>query len=227
MTGPRCSIWDLHKEIHNLTTTDILRPRNYDKGPQWLQRRIRELPRSCDISTIAYRLCGLEYRALWCDMAKEHEKVVSTLIDASKSTGRGYDCLFNKAIKEMATFLALFATRAAPFSTIETTPFSGIDNHGQFELLMGNFGTVIDTLSIFYDRFDCELRSETLKLERDEKRMATFFCFEKNERPPPLDVSERWKVYEKIYGPLSSICYETDYQAYAYGKNPPSSSTFN
>ncbi|KAH8152898.1 uncharacterized protein LAJ45_03124 [Morchella importuna] len=159
---------------------------------------------------MAYKLCGLEYRALWRDMAKEHQKVVSTLIDASKSTGRGYDCLFNKAMEQMATFLELFATRAAPFSTIEATPFSGIDNHVQFELLMGNFGAVIDTVSIFYDQFDCEPRSEALKLERDEKRMATFFCFEKNERQPPLGVSEACgKVLEE------AISWMTDYEAYA------------
>jgi hypothetical protein len=149
-------------------------------------------------------------------MAKEHQRVVSTLIDASKSTGRGYDCLFNKAMNEMVTFLEIFATRAAPFSGAATreAPFSGaIDN--QFELLMDNFGTVIDTLSIFYDRFDCEGRSETLKLERDEKRMA-LFCFEKNERRPPMDLwdPESWRVLEEVYGPayIESIFWMVHYR---------------
>ncbi|KAI5846535.1 hypothetical protein DFP73DRAFT_526027 [Morchella snyderi] len=214
--GINISIWDLHKEIDNLTKNDSLRPRNYDKGPQWLQERIRELPRSCDVSTMAYRLDRLEYRALWRDMAKEHQRVVSTLIDASRSTDRGYDCLFSKALKEMVAFLELFATRAAPFSRSASRDASGsdsgsdsaVDNDNQFEMLMDNFGIVIDTLSIFYDRFDCEGRSEGLKLERDEKRMA-LFCFDKNEPRPPRSRSEVLRIlYSFLLDQL------TDYNEY-------------
>lgn len=122
-------------------------------------------------------------------MANHHLEVIKILWSAADDP-RKFHCLFNRAMKKMKDFLEDFATKAAPLSSPPLDP--------QFIILMENFGTVIDTISIFYDCFDCEKRSETLKDERNAGRMH-FFRFERNDPRPPLDTLASWRLYEAQY----------------------------
>lgn len=184
------SIWDLHKECKNLTYRDTLRPLNHQKDSWWLAQRLRELSISdCTVQILAFRLVRHQYRTIWREMAKEHSGVVSALWAAAADSQK-YNCLFNQALKKMTIFLEHFATKAAPYS--------GSSADHEFKILMDNFGAVIDTISIFYERFDCDSRAETLRAERDAGRMH-FFGFEKNDRGRPLDLETSLRLYAARY----------------------------
>lgn len=122
-------------------------------------------------------------------MAKYHSEVVSALWAATADFQK-YNCLFNQALRKMTTFLEHFATRAAPYS--------GSSEDHEFKILMDNFGAVIDTISIFYERFDCEGRAEILRAERDGGRMH-LFGFEKNDPGRPLGFKASSIIYTAQY----------------------------
>lgn len=186
-----CSIWDLSKELQNIARGDILRPQNPEKGSRWLEQQLNQLPQElkCQAQVRAYRLTHLQYRAVWLEMANHHLEVIEILWSATDDP-RKFHCLFNHAMKKMQDFLETFATKVAPLSSQLLDP--------QFKILMENFGTVVDTISIFYDCFDCENRSETLRNERNAGRMH-FFRFEKNDPRPPLDARAGKKLYDAQY----------------------------
>lgn len=184
-----CSIWDLHKELKNLADQDTLRPRNREKGPLWLLQRMDQLLDDGEIFARPFRLTRPQYRAIWLEMAKEHWGVISTLRAAAVATDK-HLCLFNHAMGKMAVFLENFATKAAPFS--------GSPEDQEFKILMDNFGTVFDTVSIFYDCYDCEPRLDVLKYERDAGRM-NFFRFDKNDPKPPLELEEIQALFRAHY----------------------------
>lgn len=184
------SVWDLHKEFKNLSYQDTLRPLNRQKDSRWLAKRLRELSISRrTVEVLAFRLIRHQYRAIWKEMAKEHSEIVSAL-RAAATDFKKYNCLFDQALGKMTTFLEHFATRAAPYS--------GSSEDHEFKILMDNFGTVIDTISIFYERFDCDGRAETLRAERDAGRMH-FFGFERNDPGRPLDPEASLRLYAARY----------------------------
>lgn len=186
-----CSIWDLSKELQNIASGDILRPQNPLKGSRWLLQRLNQLPQEleCQARVRAYRLTRLQDRAVWREMANHHLEVIEILWSATNDP-RKFHCLFNFAMRKMKDFLEDFATKAAPLASQPHDP--------QFKILMENFGTVIETISIFYDCFDCEKRSETLKAERNAGRMH-FFRFDKNDPKPPLDTLTSQRLYDARY----------------------------
>lgn len=184
------SVWDLHKELTNLAYQDTLRPLNCQKDSWWLAQRLRELSISvCEVQILAFRLTRHQYRAIWREMAKEHSEIVSALW-AATTDFKKYNCLFNQALRKMTTFLEHFATRAAPYS--------GSSEDHEFKVLMDNFGAVVDTISIFYERFDCDGRAEILRAERDAGRMH-LFGFEKNDPGQPLDLETSLRLYAARY----------------------------
>lgn len=128
-------------------------------------------------------------------MAKDHSEVVSALWAATADFQK-YNCLFNQALSKMTTFLEHFATRAAPYS--------GSSEDHEFKILMDNFGAVIDTISIFYERFDCEGRAEILRAERDGGRMH-LFGFERNDPERPLDTNASMRLYAARF-PGEPLC---------------------
>lgn len=186
-----CSIWDISKEIYNIASGDILRPQNPQKDSRWLFQRLNQLPLEleCQTRVRTYRLTRLQYRVIWREMANHHLEVIEILWSATDDP-RKFHCLFNHAMRKMRDFLEDFATKAAPLCSQPPDP--------QFEILMENFGTVVDTISIFYDSFDCEKRSETLRNERNAGRMH-FFRFEKNDPKPPLDPLASQRLYDERY----------------------------
>lgn len=196
------SVWDLHKEFTNLSYRDSLRPLNLKKDSWWLGQRLRELSISeCTVQILAFKLTHRQYRAIWREMAKDHSEVVSALWAATADFQK-YNCLFNQALSKMTTFLEHFATRAAPYS--------GSSEDHEFKILMDNFGAVIDTISIFYERFDCEGRAEILRAERDGGRMH-LFGFERNDPGQPLDTNASMRLYAARYPgePLLKTGHET------------------
>lgn len=197
------SIWDLHKEFTNLAGQDSLRPLNHQKDSWWLSKRLRELSiNQFTAQVLAFKLDDHQYRAIWKDMAKVHSEVVSALWAAAADFQK-FNCLFNQALKKMTTFLEKFATRAAPYS--------GLSGDHEFQVLMENFGAVVDTISIFYERFDCEGRAEILRAERDGGRMH-FFGFEKNDPGRPLDPEASLRLYAARY-PTEPLL-ETNHEAH-------------
>lgn len=186
-----CSIWDLQKELKNMASGDKLRPQNPEKDSRWLFQRLDQLPHELEsqVRARAYKLTRPQYRALWQKMANDHLEVILILRSAADDQWK-FNCLFTLALKKMTDFLEDFATKASPFSESPSDP--------QFKILMENFGTVLDTISIFYDCYDCENRAEVLVSERNAGRMH-FFRFEKNDPGQPVDLPTGQRLYAERY----------------------------
>lgn len=168
-----------------------LRPQDPQKGSLWLLEKLDQLPQETEsqVRARAYRLTHPQYRAICLEMASDHLAVISILRSAANDSPR-YHCLFIHAMKEMANFLENFATKVAPFSGSPLDP--------QFKILMENFGTVLDTVAVFYDRFGCNERAENLIFERNEGHMY-FFRFDRNDLKPVLDREAGWRLYRERF----------------------------